>query len=303
VLRSAEADGWLFLRRRPDAGPDDTSFNLERGLMPFTPADMEKWRIILEKRQAYLASRGTPFFVIVAPDKQSIYPEHLPEPLKNPPPPPTRLDQFLAYMNEKNSPVFILDVRPELLTAKSTGQVYWKTDTHWTYDGAHIAYARILEEINRRLPPARGTSIMPLGQMKKGDLGLQAGDLSGLLNLGDQIQEHWPILYGSIPFQQKEVKATGEGGVETAGSNPAAPRFLMYRDSFATALFSMLAQHFSYSLFVWDDKFSADIITQANPDIVVDEFVERKLYWKLPEDSLEIRETPLPPDRQFNISK
>ena len=290
-------EGWLYLRRKPDTGPLDMSFTLERGLLPFTTAEMESWRLILEKRQAYLAARGIPFFVHIAPDKQAIYPEYLPDILKNPPPPPTRLDQFLAYMKEKKSPVFILDLRAELIAAKSTGRIYWKTDTHWNYDGAYLAYARILEEINRRLPPNRAVKVLPRANLKHVDLGLQAGDLSMLLNLGDQLQEPWPTLQASLPFRTKLVPASGEGGHETIGSDPAAPRLLMYRDSFATALFSMTAQHFSYALFVWDDKFTTDIINDAKPDIVVNEFVERKLYWRLPEDSQEISDTPLPPDR------
>ncbi len=64
-------DGWLYL-----AG--DASVSSFRATRPFTPEKLERYRLILEARRDWLAERGIPYVLIVAPNKDTIYPEYVP---------------------------------------------------------------------------------------------------------------------------------------------------------------------------------------------------------------------------------
>src|SRR5215472_11171889 len=81
-------DGYLFY-----AG--EQSVDYFRGVKPFTERDIVRWRADLEDRRAWLAARGIRYLVVVAPNKETIYPEFMPPALR-PVPPDTRLDQLLS---------------------------------------------------------------------------------------------------------------------------------------------------------------------------------------------------------------
>ena len=80
---------------------------------------------------------------MVAPNKQSIYPEEL---RKNGTYLTSRLDDFLARLTPEARSMFI-DPRPELRAAKPRHDVpvYHPTDSHWNDLGAFIAYQKIVE--------------------------------------------------------------------------------------------------------------------------------------------------------------
>ena len=45
-----------------------------------------------------------------------------------------------------------MDVRPALIAAKSSGILYYRTDTHWNDWGAFIAYQQIIAQVQKLLP-------------------------------------------------------------------------------------------------------------------------------------------------------
>ena len=58
---------------------------------------------------------------------------------------------------------------------------------------------------------------------------------------------------------------------------------VMFRDSFASAMVPYLSEHFRRSTYIWKWNYDADlfkaVIEKEQPQIVIDECVERLLYY------------------------
>src|SRR5262249_9806633 len=63
--------GWLFYSELPPG-------QAARATRPFTAEQLDHWRRMLEARQDWLAQRGIRYLFVIAPDKQTMYPEMLP---------------------------------------------------------------------------------------------------------------------------------------------------------------------------------------------------------------------------------
>src|SRR5580704_6432935 len=108
-------EGWLFYA-------SDEKYLADRGLDPFSESDLNAWQALLERRDKYFRDRGIALVVVIPPDKQTIYPEYMPDEFAHPPR-PSRLDQLIARLKERHSPVHLVDLRPALLEAKQRRQV------------------------------------------------------------------------------------------------------------------------------------------------------------------------------------
>ena len=59
--------------------------------------ELEKWQHVFENRRDWLAARGIPYLIVFAPNKSTIYPEHMPS-AYNPVHTQSRLDQLMAHL-------------------------------------------------------------------------------------------------------------------------------------------------------------------------------------------------------------
>jgi len=133
------------------------------GLIPFSDKELEEWRICLEERYYWLKENGIDYIFALAPSKALIYPENLPEQIletKQALARPNRYQQLVKYMHE-HSPIPLVDLSKALLKAKETAEhngtlaktpIYYRTDFHWTYYGAYVAYRAIIDAINQWYP-------------------------------------------------------------------------------------------------------------------------------------------------------
>ena len=133
------------------------------GLTPFSEEELEAWRVCLEERYYWLKEQGSDYLFVLAPSKALIYPEKLPSRIyrmKKKLNKPTRYDQLVAYL-KKNSVTPVVDLSIPLLAAKQKASeqhteenlpLYYRTDFHWTYYGAFIAYQAIIDAINHTYP-------------------------------------------------------------------------------------------------------------------------------------------------------
>ena len=139
-------EGWFFHRSADDA------LAQARGVSLFTPLELERWIGWMEARQSWLAERGIEFLVVIAPGKQSIYPEFLPDWANQVG--PTRYDQIVARLR-RGSSFELLDLHGPLLRAKASERLYFRSDGHWNDLGAFVAYRAIAEWIAARHPDVR----------------------------------------------------------------------------------------------------------------------------------------------------
>ena len=114
-------NGWLFYG-------EEQMVDHYLGIVKFTPAQLQAWQKLLEKRRDWLAARGIQYLFVIPPDKEKIYSEELPVWLQRAAArkPETKLDQLEKYMQE-HSTVQILDLRQPLLAAKATAPPICKT--------------------------------------------------------------------------------------------------------------------------------------------------------------------------------
>jgi hypothetical protein len=254
---------------------------------PFTDAQLQQWQRTLERIRDWLASRGTRFLFVIAPDKQMIYPELMPSSLR-------RLhdsyhaDQLLAYLRAHHSTVEAVDLRPAILAAKPHELLYHHYDTHWNDRGALIGYQQIAAHLRRWFP-----AIAPL---QRSDFvtspSVPSGDKTTMLGLVDAGKVAMPGLvprrgWSSVVVSPEHPDPYGEDGTVVTEVRPGTGiRAVMFRDSFSSRLIPFLSEHFSRIVYQWQNDFDADLVTRERPDVVIQEVVGRHLYTFVPTPEL-----------------
>lgn len=269
-------DGWQFYA-------DDDAMADYISATPFTRADLDAWQRALVHTRDALAARGITYLFVVAPDKHVIYPEFLPASI-HPLHPRTRADQLIEAASASGVPV--VDLRPALLAAKTRDRVYHRTDTHWNDRGAFAASVALVHALRGRLPGTGPLSRDDLDARTRWTNGL---DLAGMLGLTDVLREQDLQLRVRHPRARTIEPARPDphgidGRIVTEIPGSRAPRLLMFRDSFGSALVPFLAEDFSHAVFLWQNYLDLDTVVRERPDIVIQEWVGRRLLSLPPYD-------------------
>jgi alginate O-acetyltransferase complex protein AlgJ len=256
------------------------------GADPFTQSELEIWRSNLEHKRNWLAKQGIRYLFVVAPNKQTIYPEYLPDYLQKDRG-QSRLQQLVAYL-KTYSDVSILDLSAALNEEKKRHRVYYMTDTHWNDRGAYAAYRAIMERVEQLFPEAS----LPQSKIIETKIILgPGGDLAGMLDMADTMQEERPVLKGQQTTCSSEIKQDIEDFRKTSAdlirSKPLVTtcaasklRAVVFRDSFFEALIPFVSEDFNRIVYIWkpyDHAIMKELIAQQKPQIVIEEMVERLL--------------------------
>ena len=164
-------DGWLFSK-------EEFAAPLDR-----TPDLAEAAAGLAEVRDA-LTSKGINLVVVPLPAKADIYREHLsneaiPDDLMR------LYDDFTALLDREG--IRYVDTRQPLLTAKTEGQLFLTTDTHWTPLGAGVAAVAVSQELGVTQSGAYTISAKAPAE-REGDLSqfIVTGGLAPLVDLGPE---------------------------------------------------------------------------------------------------------------------
>jgi alginate O-acetyltransferase complex protein AlgJ len=276
-------EGWLFYR-----GDNISSVSEGYSLaFPFTEEQLSRLCRYLEARRDWLASKGIRYLFVIAPDKQSIYPEFLPADY---PRYGDHIAQVADYL-KKHSTIDVVDPRAALMEAKAEHPVYYKTDTHWNEYGGYIAYREIMRHLAARLYDVRTLSLTDFKLTYETE---NHRDLANMLALGNVIKEEVPRMIEKGPKMAQGVALGYQlpGAKEIDGSpffayesarNYAGklPNAVVLGDSFSRYLVPYLSQSFGRSVFlhIWNSSLSSQdaAVEHERPDVVVDEVVERLL--------------------------
>jgi alginate O-acetyltransferase complex protein AlgJ len=258
-------NGWLFLA-------SEYSANGTHQVMPFTSAELEGWRRLLEGRRDWLRQRGIRYLYTIFPRKEVIYPDYLPDSFR--PDSESRLEQLTRYL-KAHSDVEILDLRPALLEARKRHDIYFKTDTHWNFYGGLAGYQAIGAELNKSFPgprPVREADCKVLLQSKD-------GDLVKLMGLSGYLREEIAVLSVSEPAfwlvnTPISVSDLPINGYVTENKVTSLPRLLLFGDSANGGLLPFLPQHFSHAVFVFLPRIDPILVESEHPDIVIQEMGE-----------------------------
>jgi hypothetical protein len=262
--------GWLYYT-------EDDMVAQYRGQSIFENNELSQWIESMVARKEWLARRGIPFIVAVAPNKMTIYPEYLPDWVTKVNG-VTRLDQIVSELTRKPVLDFI-DLRPALSAAKKTRAVYYQTDSHWNYQGAFAGYCEILKRIKDYFPEVTGVEAPNVS------FGIRPGngrDLAQLLNISEWISESYNddvrLLFESNVLSTSHLSdARYPMMVETKLNT--FPRVLIFRDSFCIPLEPFFNETFFEVIYTDHNnmRFDTALIEKAKPHMVFHIMVERGL--------------------------
>jgi alginate O-acetyltransferase complex protein AlgJ len=267
-------DGWLFY----DNG---THLAHARGKAHLSESELDVWVTRLAERVAYARSNHTGLYLLPAPQKETIYPEKVPNWLAAGPDTFTAIDQIIQRASKRGFDQ-IIDSRAALLSAKATRLVYDRYDTHWNGHGAYVAYRELMTRISRDYP-----AMVPLPESYFPFAPEPAGDMARMLGIAGAVKD----VARDAPVPIHDDKRTTYLTDNKVWSSPyiletgvcSGPTLLLIRDSFATDLIPLLEPHFSRLIVVHlqDGFFRKDLIEQYHPDITVVEVIENGFQWAM----------------------
>ncbi|NJD90810.1 MAG: hypothetical protein FIA91_04730 [Geobacter sp.] len=264
-------NGWLFYT-------GDKSINDYRGITRFEPEQLRKWADSLEMKRVWLERQGIRYLFVVAPNKETIYGEHLPVSLAKIRQ-RTALDDLLDYLRH-NTRVTIVDPRSALRQAKADHQLYYKTDTHWNEYGAFVAYRELMVPVSRWFPgmAAQEPTDFTLGQQPS-----NGGDLATMLGGSRFLPDEELRLQPRRPRQATRValNVPGKEQFDMVQQRADLPRALVFRDSFMTNMLPFLSEHFSQTRYLsqrWNSRTPiGELVAKVKPALVIEEYVERQV--------------------------
>jgi len=236
---------------------------------PFTGKELQVIRSRLLDWNDQLAARGIKFFVVIAPNKEAIYPQYLPDSIK-PGVKACRIDQVMQEL--QTTQLAVLDLRAPVQTAARSAQVYHRTDTHWNPSGALLATREILSLLKQDFPQLT----LPSFNDYQKEIQPFSGDLAAFLPKDERFVEQTANLVPILPLRA-ELEEGADRSIESSIPGSALPRALIFRDSFSDALIPFLSEHFSRVVYAHSFTVDLDLVDREKPDIVIFEIAQRYL--------------------------
>lgn len=227
-----------------------------------------------------LKSKNIDYLVIIAPDKAVIYPEFLPEYVRvgN----KQRIDKFIEVLKAKYPDFPLIDLRSTIIDAKKNEIVFHKTDTHWNRRGAHYAYAKIMEFLNKNTK--FNFDINYRNDFEDISDKKLNGDIAQIINSDQKnidydLKPKFNILAKLATLNNDQYKKFHKPRFFENSSNNKLPISLIYKDSFFGNLESFAAQHFSkmYTINEFPCKIDQNVIQEFKPQIVIQQFWQARI--------------------------
>jgi hypothetical protein len=262
-------DGWMYLVTR--------ELDTYRGTKMLPESRLDSLAEELVRRRSYLSERGTKMYLFIVPTKYSVYPEYLP-PYVDKTNSFTWTDQVKNALTENG--IHFVDLRQTLVDSKDLGQLYLKTNNHWSNLGSFVGAQKIIETIRidfPEIPPLNIEDYFIREQITKG------GNLAYLINMVEDFKDlDYEITKKNTP-DARPVEDYGypipeyfpykdEFEMVFETGKDELPTLLFIRDSFGTTVIPFISEGFERSVFIFDNwNYTANehIINQENPDIVV----------------------------------
>ena len=236
---------------------------------PFTSSELQSIRLRILEWNDQLARRGIKFYVVFAPNKETIYPQFLPDRVI-PGAKSCRIDQVMWEL--QSTQLSVLDLRDSLKSEALDTQVYHRTDTHWNAAGALLASREILSMIKNDFPQMTTPS---LGEYQE-DLQPFSGDLAAFLPYDERYVERTIALIPLAPYRAILEQGADRIVISSIPDSPL-PGALVFRDSFSDALIPFLSEHFSRAVYAHSFSVNLDLVDKEKPDIVILELAQRYL--------------------------
>ncbi len=209
----------------------------------------------------YCKKSGMQFLFTIAPNKNSLYPENMPNLTRHP---GIGNAEALASVLEKED-VPYLDLFQTFREQNET--LYFTQDSHWNSKGAALAADAINAAFGRKSTYFSGPFI-PIDDHRS--------DLYDMLYPTGPDSETDPRYGGSLDFTYDvPIRSAENLTIMTTGAGTGS--LYMFRDSFGNLLYPYLADSCEHTLFSRSVEFDMNRVTAQEADMVVIELVERNL--------------------------
>ena len=262
-------DGWLFYKGAQNFGENPVADY--QGSNLYTDAELE---IIAENMQAAkeaLESRGIKFALLLIPNKERVYDKYMPasygEAARN-----NRMEQVADYL-VRNTDIRVVNITEELkeyAESPGNGRIYYKYDTHWNHTGAYIAAQIMGRELGFELPDISSLT-ENLVDAPSMDLAVQLS-MQSVLNEG-KIAVYEGFTYRNIKSTTNE--AVTEFNFRDISADAGGEKLLILGDSFSGTLGRYMSAGYEETYAIFNNNYTAKILDEYKPDVVVFETVER----------------------------
>jgi hypothetical protein len=255
-------DGFLFLQ-------NDTNGVLDQiqGRRRLTESELDAWEGFLIELDALAVARGAEAFYLVAPNKECVFADRLPDGIAVSELRPVRQLQALFHRLGLRATRFIYPLAA--LARQAAHPAYPRGDSHWSDYGAMQALAELesLRGFGADTPPDEAFRT----EYRNADL---------LSKLGGVCVEPQPVLRRSFP-----ARLVGDNGVVNTGRRRdwrsdaprEAGRLLMSHDSFGEWLIPALASRFAATTTLWSASVERKLVEEVAPTVLLFERAERFL--------------------------
>ena len=259
---------WLFYSA-------DNSVEYYKGTNLPSEAELREYVARAEKVNNYFKAQGKEFVIVVAPNKEQIYSEYMPEGIRviNT---VKRVDFIYNYF-KTHSDVTVIYPKEELIAAKENRETYYQQDTHWNGYGAYIGAGLIFDALQ-----------IPLGNANITAIPWEGGDLTILSAMEPSKYTDYYVAYRQDVTINYLVSVEDEFVLESSNKN--GKKLLVLGDSFIlgepeksdevsrVGMKEILAKEFEYSIINHRDTFTegGDYTAEfAEAATVIFEAVER----------------------------
>jgi hypothetical protein len=255
-------DGFLFLQ-------NDTNGVLDQiqGRRRLTEGETEAWSEFFRALDAEAVARGAEAFYLVAPNKECVFADRLPEGIQLSEERPVRQLEGLVQRLGLRATRLLYPL--ENLGRAAAHPAYPRGDSHWSDYGAMLALSA--------LEAARGSAV---AEMEPAEFRTEYRNADLLSKLGGVCVEPQPVLRRAFTARlvaDNGVVNTGRRRDWRSDAPKEAGRLLMAHDSFGEWLIPPLASRFAATTTVWSATVSRDLIAEVAPSVMLFERAERFL--------------------------
>ncbi len=254
-------DGFLFLQNDTNAVLDQVT-----GKRRLSRAELDAWAVFFEELDATALSRGGEAFYLVAPNKECVHAERLPDGIMVSEERPFRqIETLVARLGLKATRlVYPLDA----MRKAAAHPAYPRGDSHWTDYGAMVALAEF--------DAVRGVTAEP---PEHGEYRTEYRNSDLLSKLGGVCVEPKPVLRRPA----NPARLVADNGVVNTGRRQDWRRdggtgsLLMAHDSFGEWLIPTLASRYAAMTTIWSPVIQRALTEEVKPTTLLVERAERFL--------------------------
>lgn len=266
-------DNWLFLGTK-----NHTEYAYALGIKDIDYKDLDKRCANINQMKEYSEARGIKFYIMLPPNKSSIYSEYFPYKTST----KQKGKSIMTKILKDQYGISVIDVEDILKAKKDSVMLYYKQDSHWNNLGAIIGTKYLVDIISQDFNVPH---INLEDYSIKGEETNRKGDLATMLSLPYNDYDY--TIKRRIPhhmiYKEAHLETSQDEYIYTQNTTcNNTVKGLFFRDSFFGAMQPFVSDIFNEAMIVKNETGTFDsavfdeiISNYIKPDFFVFEIVER----------------------------